>query len=310
VDKVESLSFASAITMLMELVQNVSHPMTRYLTDEEKQTVYYEQLMAVEAIVATIPVFTLYISLTGAFWEEIENTLSDIKKTNTSKSSHRLLFISSVSDNKVPGLLNNTGIKPIAYTGPSMNPTLREPDLLTVVPYDGPIRCGDVVFFQSPEHNYTVVHRVMNISPEGIRTRGDNNRLTDPYQLQPDNIIGRVVTARRGIRSRRIAGGRLGKLTGAWCQLRLSAFRNLLRPLQFIYHQLAASGLFSRLLPSRLQPRLFLFKSRHQSFLKLMIKHRVVGQYDTLKRQWRIHKPFRLFVATDKLPCPDHDDHL
>ena len=39
-----------------------------------------------------------------------------------------------------------------AYVGPSMNPTLREPEMMEVLPYDSrPLRVGDVAFFLPPE---------------------------------------------------------------------------------------------------------------------------------------------------------------
>ena len=79
-----------------------------------------------------------------------------------------------------------------AYTGPSMNPTLREPELMEVVPYGKrAVRCGDVILFRSPGGGQSVVHRVTRVTPDGIRTRGDNNRSEDAYSLQPAHIIGR-----------------------------------------------------------------------------------------------------------------------
>ncbi len=50
-------------------------------------------------------------------------------------------------------LQNNSGNVPgamffAAYVGSSMNPTLREPEIMEIRPYDGrPLRIGDVVFF-------------------------------------------------------------------------------------------------------------------------------------------------------------------
>ena len=39
-----------------------------------------------------------------------------------------------------------------AYVGPSMNPTLREPEIMEIMPYDNrPLRVGDVAFFLPPE---------------------------------------------------------------------------------------------------------------------------------------------------------------
>ena len=57
-----------------------------------------------------------------------------------------------------------------------------------------------------------------------------------------------------------------------------------------------------------MQPRLFVFQSRQQSFLKLIIKGRVIGQYDTLRQNWRIRRPYRLFINAAALPCPADPD--
>ena len=71
-----------------------------------------------------------------------------------------------------------------------------------------------------------------------------------------------------------------------------------------MYHGLAETGVFRRLLPSSLRPRLVTFEARHQKYLKLLMGRRVVGQYDTRQEQWHIRRPFRLFVDEAALPCP------
>src|ERR1035437_1916387 len=95
-----------------------------------------------------------------------------------------------------------------AYFGPSMNPTLREPEIVEVMPYDGrPLRVGDVAFFLPPEADQPVVHRIVRVTPAGISTLGDNNTREDAYILQPKSVKGRVVAAWRGQKQRKIAGG-------------------------------------------------------------------------------------------------------
>ena len=67
-----------------------------------------------------------------------------------------------------------------AYVGPSMNPTLREPEIMEIVPCGSrPLRVGDVVFFLPPGSDRPVVHRVVRVTPAGISTRGDNNSRED-----------------------------------------------------------------------------------------------------------------------------------
>src|SRR5665647_1678306 len=108
-----------------------------------------------------------------------------------------------------------------AYVGPSMNPTLREPEIIEIMPYDSrPLRVGDVAFFLSPEADQLVVHRVVRVTPAGISTIGDNNTQEDALLLQPKNIKGQVVAAWRGQKRRKITGGLRGRLTGRWLRWR------------------------------------------------------------------------------------------
>jgi len=178
-----------------------------------------------------------------------------------------------------------------------MNPTLDESDLLEVVCCrGGSVRLGDVVLFLPPAYATPVVHRVIRLTPAGIITRGDNNDREDPWPLQPAQILGRVVVARRGAARRRIWGGRAG-----FCMARLARRRRALegaisRPLHPLYHRLAASGVIYRLAPAWARPRLVVFTAGDERRALLLLRRRIVGQYDLAKRRWRIRRPFRLLI--------------
>ncbi len=61
----------------------------------------------------------------------------------------------------------------ILYRGPSMNPTLKDGDLLYVRAYaDREIKCGDVVVFFASQRGDMIAHRVAAVDSRGIRTRG------------------------------------------------------------------------------------------------------------------------------------------
>jgi len=65
-----------------------------------------------------------------------------------------------------------------------MNPTLKAPDLLQVVPYQGKeIHRGDVIVFRPPGSKGMVVHRVISVDAQGVRTRGDKNSELDLWIL-------------------------------------------------------------------------------------------------------------------------------
>jgi SynChlorMet cassette protein ScmC len=301
-DRTESAHIPQTTAMLMEAVQHVSRAMTRHLDQKQVHTLHREQLAAARALAQAIPAYILHISLTGAFWEKIERVLQDDAHPShhTARITHRTPHFTQRAD---AGPIYDDSIH-VAYTGPSMNPTLREPDLLEVVPYDDRQVCaGDVIYFEPPEGEREIVHRVVRVTPDGIRTRGDNSPTDDPYRLRTAHIIGQVVAAQRGSKQRRIAGGRRGTLLGYVARARRAANRGISRLLHGAYHALAGSGLFRRLPPLRLRPRLVVFQSNRERTFKLVMGRREAGRYDNGRRRWIIRRPFRLFVDESRLPA-------
>lgn len=179
-----------------------------------------------------------------------------------------------------------------------MNPTLHEADLLEIVPYgEQTVRIGDVILFLPPEGEQLIVHRVISITSEGIRTRGDNNTNNDPWLLQPESITGRAVAAWRGQKNRQIIGACPGWLMAhlaRWQRILVQhLFFPLLRP---IYRFLLWLNMGHRLLPSRFRARIVIFRANGRNHLRLLLGGRVIGWYDAGQIQWHIQRPFRLFV--------------
>ncbi|CAK0759740.1 S26 family signal peptidase [Gammaproteobacteria bacterium] len=184
-----------------------------------------------------------------------------------------------------------------SYIGPSMNPTLLEPEIMEIVPYENrPLRVGDVVFFVPPQNVQPVVHRIVRVIPSGISTRGDNNAQEDTFLLQPQNIKGRVVAAWRGQKRRNIAGGLQGQLTGYWLHwLRIlgKGVSSLLHP---FYYALARYGLIAKLLSAPFRPKVVVFQTQGHDQYRLLLGKHIIGRYDDEKCQWKIKRPFRLLV--------------
>jgi len=190
-----------------------------------------------------------------------------------------------------------------SYVGPSMNPTLCEPEMMEIVPYESrPPRVGDVAFFLSPGAEQPVVHRIVRVTPADITTRGDNNTREDPCLLQPRDIKGQVVAAWRGRKRREIAGGLRGRLRGRWVRLRRIPDRLISCLLRPLYHDLSRNGDIARLLPRRFRPQVVAFQVKGRDQFRLLLGKQVIGQYDDQKRQWQIQRPFRLFVNERALP--------
>jgi hypothetical protein len=184
-----------------------------------------------------------------------------------------------------------------------MNPTLREPEMMEIMPNDNePVRVGDVVFFLSPEVDRTVVHRIVRVTLAGISTLGDNNTQEDTYLLQPKDINGYVVAAWRGQKRRKIAGGLRGRLTGKWFRLRRILDRGVSLLLHPLYHALSHRGLITWLVPAPFMPRVVVFKTHGQDQFRLLLRQRIIGRYDDLRHQWLIQRPFRLLVDERALP--------
>ena len=191
--------------------------------------------------------------------------------------------------------------KKISYVGPSMNPTLKVPDMIEVIPYNNQseIRVGDIIVFKSPKNRIKVVHRVASISKNAIKTRGDNNSRADNFVLSPKDILGKVVSAQRIKKRRTIWGGIPGQFYCGlirFCRLIVQLFFKLGH---HPYHLLAKTNIIRRFLPLQSSTKIVIFKNRKQ----LLWGKRVIGQFLPGKGNWQIFRPFRLFIDEKKLPC-------
>lgn len=88
----------------------------------------------------------------------------------------------------------------VVVQGTSMIPTYFEGDLILVkgVADSNDIQLQDVIVFHSPYNWDTlIIHRVVEKieTSEGIilRTKGDNNPVRDPWQLQEEYVVGLVL---------------------------------------------------------------------------------------------------------------------
>jgi signal peptidase I len=199
--------------------------------------------------------------------------------------------------------MEHTAPKTINYLGPSMEPTLKPGDRLQIIPYRAEkIRRGDVIVFILPGGVTKVIHRVVSMDSQGIRTRGDNSTHVDPWTLSPNDILGRVVTVERGKRRLRIIGGVIGQLFSMSFRAvhRIdSTLSSLLRP---GYRRLATNGTFRSWLPDQMKPRVISFHRPGGTELQLLMGRRVIGRWLPGKSGWTIRRPFRLLVDEGSLP--------
>jgi len=74
-DRAERVGSGHAVSMLVECVGHVSTFMTVSLIKEELRAMHLERFENLCTLARVIPVYTLHISLTGSFWQEIEQAL-------------------------------------------------------------------------------------------------------------------------------------------------------------------------------------------------------------------------------------------
>ena len=190
------------------------------------------------------------------------------------------------------------------YKGPSMNPTLKPGDQLWITPYNGQkVQRGDVVVFISPGDGSRVVHRIVSLDPSGIRTQGDNNNRVDPWLFSHDEILGRVFSAERGNRRRRVFGGQIGQLLGVATRAIKAIDVSICSRFRPAYDRLAMAGVFRRWLPIKIMKmRVISFNRAEGVELQLLMGGRVIGRWLPGKSGWQIRRPFRLFVDEASLP--------
>ncbi len=183
------------------------------------------------------------------------------------------------------------------YSGRSMYPTLREPDLLEIRPYQGrPIRAGDVILFHAPGRSLPIAHRVESAGMVGIRTRGDNLCPPDEWLLNADQVIGQVIRAHRGGRRRNVPNGNSGRIWEWFLRMWLPVLNVLSRILHAPYHALSNVGGLRQLLPPAWRPRKMLFQSGERRIWRIVCGGRVVGEYEEGHGPWKIRRPFRLLI--------------
>jgi len=189
------------------------------------------------------------------------------------------------------------------YTGNSMAPTLKTGDALKVVPYtDSDVRVGDVVSFRSPSSGTLIVHRVASIEPRGLRTRGDNSLACDDWILQPNEILGHVVSIKRGKKRVTIFGGFPGRIYAMAIGTGKCIDTVIATMLRSAYRWFARTGIFRKLFSRWIRTRVSCFKCGDGVEMQLHLGRRIIGRRFPWQDQWYIQRPFKLFIDESTLP--------
>jgi hypothetical protein len=188
------------------------------------------------------------------------------------------------------------------YHGSSMSPTLKPADVLHVAPCaPGSISVGDMVVFEPETGGTPVVHRVVAMDGQRVRTRGDANADPDPLPIAWDRILGRVVYADGVDGVRPIHGGVRGRIAASLVAMRSAAARVISRVLHRPYMLLAGSGVFRLLRPALPEVRAVAFQREDGIELRLFLGQTPIGLLRPTRGRWLIRRPFRLIVDQDML---------
>jgi len=190
----------------------------------------------------------------------------------------------------------------LRYVGGSMQPTFREGDELLVIPLGETLpQKGDVIAFNLPGEDRTIVHRVEVAGEGGIRTRGDASGSPDSWILQPSVIRGRAEFVRGDRGWRRVRSGRAGKMVAYSVTIRRQV-RALIGPaLNPVYRALSSSRLMKRL-GSTLPTRLIVYQRPQGPEYQIRLFGITIGRCLPGRKRWRIRTPFRLVVDENNLP--------
>ena len=80
----------------------------------------------------------------------------------------------------------------VAVFSESLEPTYYKGDMI-VVYGDKNVKVGDIIVFDVPDRRYPIIHRVYNITDQGINTKGDNNKAVDPWITQKTSLHGKAI---------------------------------------------------------------------------------------------------------------------
>ena len=86
-----------------------------------------------------------------------------------------------------------SGIRPCSVISGSMEPNLPTWSLCfidTRISYDE-IQTGDIVVYNRRSDDVRIIHRVIEIEPEGMITKGDANSVSDGLSVERDNLYGK-----------------------------------------------------------------------------------------------------------------------
>ena len=189
----------------------------------------------------------------------------------------------------------------ITYLGMSMYPTFIDGDRL-IVDRESPIRRGDIIVYPEPGGTRYIIHRIVHITGDVVRTAGDNNQHPDSYVLDLRDIIGKVIQMRRLDMTSSIRGGLFGRLHFRYAVSIRSRIHTLFVPGKPLHGLLARGVVLGHLFTPYLDIRPVVLIKDGKTEIRLFLNNHYAGVRKGADRPWHIRAPFRLFIDPDQLP--------
>ncbi|MDZ4132664.1 MAG: SynChlorMet cassette protein ScmC [Dethiobacteria bacterium] len=300
-DSLEAIDCTRAKSMLIDTIEHVTRSNRK--KDKERLCFVLQCIESAGSIARAVPAYRLNVCLTGRFWEEMEQVMPTGLPGNQAGHASGSVEVGSLAAKPIGGSSAGSDLQYFIYRSTSMNPTFFEPEMLTVKPYiDKTPRRGDIICYHVPEKDEGIVHRVIGFSDSALKTRGDNNAKPDDYTVDITAVMGRVIAARRENEIRLVRGGFAGVVTMHLYRIYRKANRTFSHLFYQSYRGLAASGLIRIFKPHKMRFRVVVFERYATKHPKLILNGRTVGSFDYRKKEWKINRPYRLFIDEKSLP--------
>ncbi|MGM0830665.1 MAG: signal peptidase I [Bacillota bacterium] len=103
-----------------------------------------------------------------------------------------LLFVSYQAQKEPTKIPSFFGYKPLTVLTNSMEPKISAGDMIFVKETNAvEVKKNEIITFHTADQK-VVTHRVVQVTPEGFLTKGDNNNVEDSWKVKPDKLIGEV----------------------------------------------------------------------------------------------------------------------
>lgn len=107
------------------------------------------------------------------------------------KTTENFLFVMAVFILACSLICQIMGLKPVVVLSGSMEPAIKTGSLAFIDTSDRVVCEGDVISFRSGD--LLVTHRVVEITGDGYRTKGDNNDTADAGIVKDSSLEGKIL---------------------------------------------------------------------------------------------------------------------